>query len=107
MTLCIHLYVGAIAATGRFTEGTLPLHVIDINCTGAEQRVLDCPHNNLVGQHACDHRQDASVRCQGISKLKCDNIVYKERARFARSLLAPVSKHIAYFTHINLAYIYS
>ena len=34
---------------------------------------------------------------------------YKERARFARSLLAPVSKHIAYFTHINfkLAYIAS
>ena len=29
--------------------------------------------------------------------------LYKERAHFARSLLAPVSKHIAYFTHINIA----
>ena len=41
---------------------------------------------------------------------KCYNVIkYKERARFARSLLAPVlvSKHIAYFTHINLAYIAS
>ena len=35
-------------------------------------------------------------------------IIYKERARFARSLLAPISKHIAYFTQINLiAYIAS
>ena len=41
------------------------MHIIDINCTGAEIRVLECPHNNLMGEHVCDHRQDASVRCQG------------------------------------------
>ena len=33
--------------------------------------------------------------------------IYKERARFTRSLLAPIFEHIAYFTHINLAYIAS
>ena len=62
---CYFTDAGAIGATGRFTESTLPLHIIDLNCTGTEQRVIDCPQNSLLGQHACDHRQDASVRCQG------------------------------------------
>ena len=35
------------------------------------------------------------------------NRAYKELAPFARSLLAPVSKHMAYFTHTNLACIAS
>ena len=37
----------------------------------------------------------------------CIHSNYKERAHFARSLLAPVCKHIAYFIHINLPYIAS
>ena len=41
------------------------MHIIDLNCTGSELRVLDCPHNGLSGVHTCDHRQDASIRCQG------------------------------------------
>ena len=42
------------------------MHIIDINCTGTENRILDCSYNNLVGMHTCDHWQDASVRCQGM-----------------------------------------
>jgi hypothetical protein len=41
------------------------MHIIDINCTGSELSVLDCPHNGLSDVHICDHQQDASVRCQG------------------------------------------
>ena len=60
------VFSGAIGTTGSYTEGSLPVHIIDLNCTGSELRVLDCPHNGLNGVHICDHRQDASVRCQGI-----------------------------------------
>ena len=41
------------------------MHIIDINCTGSEQRLLDCPHNDLIGAHTCGSREDASLRCQG------------------------------------------
>ena len=60
------IFLGAIGTTGSYTEGSLPMHIIDLNCTGSELSVLDCPHNGLTGIHTCDHRQDASVRCQGI-----------------------------------------
>ena len=65
LLLILTYTVGAIAANDRYTEGILPMHVIDINCTGTENRILDCSYNNLVGVHVCDHLQDASVRCQG------------------------------------------
>ena len=41
------------------------MHIIDINCTGSEQRLLDCPYNGLIGVRVCGNRDDASVRCQG------------------------------------------
>ena len=55
---------GAIAAQGSYTEGVWHVHINDLNCTGSEQRVLECPHNGIVG-YSCNHRQDASVMCQG------------------------------------------
>jgi hypothetical protein len=63
--IACHFLLGAIGTTGSYTEGSLPMHIIDLNCTGSESRVLDCPHNGLSDVHTCDHRQDASVRCQG------------------------------------------
>ena len=39
--------------------------IIDLNCTGSEQRLFDCPHNSLVGIHSCGNGDDASLRCQG------------------------------------------
>ena len=62
-SLCI--YAGAIAGGNVFTESSLPMHIVDINCTGTEQTLLDCPYNSLVGVHVCDTREDASLRCQG------------------------------------------
>ena len=42
------------------------MHMVDLNCTGEEQTVLDCPHNNLVKDYVCKSYEDASVRCQGL-----------------------------------------
>ena len=58
--------LGAIAAYDAYTESALPIHIIDINCTGSEQRLFDCPRNSLVGIHSCGNREDASLICQGI-----------------------------------------
>ena len=58
--------IGAIAARNSYTENNLPMYIIDLNCTGMEQSITDCPHNSLVGIHSCGSREDASLRCQGI-----------------------------------------
>ena len=57
--------IGAIAANGTYTESALPMHIIDLNCTGSEQRLFDCPRNSLVGIHSCGNSDDASLICQG------------------------------------------
>jgi hypothetical protein len=61
---CMH--AGAIAAKDSYTESSLPMHIIDLNCTGTEQSLMDCPRNTLVGIHTCGSREDASLRCQGL-----------------------------------------
>ena len=34
-------------------------------CSGQESTLLECVHNP-VGEHNCDHSEDAGVRCEGI-----------------------------------------
>ena len=62
--LCKNPFQGAIAAQRSYTEGVLPIHINDLNCTGSEERVWECPHNGIVG-YSCNHYSDASVMCQG------------------------------------------
>ena len=38
----------------------------EVNCTGAEARLIDCPASQ-TGLHDCSHLKDAGVRCQGIA----------------------------------------
>ena len=62
---CIVLMVGAIAGRGVFTESLWPFHFVDVNCSGLEMTLFDCPHNNLVDFYSCHSTRDASVRCHG------------------------------------------
>ena len=55
---------GAIAVQGSYSEGVWPIHINDLNCTGNEESVLECPHNGIVG-YMCNHYEDAAVMCQG------------------------------------------
>ena len=54
---------GAAAIQGVYTESARPIHINDLNCTGSEESVWECPHNGIEG-YSCNHRQDASVVCQ-------------------------------------------
>ena len=55
---------GAIPLTGWYTERLKAIHINDLNCTGSEESVWECPHNGIEG-YSCNHYQDASVICQG------------------------------------------
>ena len=61
------IIIGAVAGRGIYTESTLPMYLVDLNCTGNEQRLQDCPRNALVVAYSsCANTDDASLRCQGL-----------------------------------------
>ena len=43
-------------------EYFLPHHFIDVNCTGNELRLSDCPHNGLT-HYTCTSSHDAAIAC--------------------------------------------
>ena len=56
-------FIGAIALYGSsVVDGTGQIVLNDLRCTGSESRLIDCHHNKL-GNHNCDHSDDAGVRC--------------------------------------------
>ena len=57
-------YLRAVFAyrTSQFGQGTGPIWLDNIHCTGTEARLDQCPHNG-IGVHNCIHFEDAGVQC--------------------------------------------
>ena len=46
----------------RYPGGVGPIHLDNVECRGGERRLIDCPGNE-IGDHNCDHSEDAAVVC--------------------------------------------
>lgn len=58
-----------------FGQGTGPILIDDVACTGTEMRLISCTHTP-IGTHNCIHFEDASVRCPApFGKDNSSNIV--------------------------------
>lgn len=62
MCIIIQL-IGAVALTNSYTEGTWYVYFRDLNCTGHEETLFDCPYQQLTDS-SCSQYEDASVICQ-------------------------------------------
>ena len=49
---------------GHIGDLVIPLHINDLNCTGNEAKIEDCPSNGLL-KYNCDDSHDAAISCNG------------------------------------------
>ena len=58
-------YSGSVAyANARFGQGTGPVVLNNVVCTGTETTLLDCSSDGLFNIGSCSHADDAGVQCQ-------------------------------------------
>ena len=55
----------ATSLTTGFANGFGPIWLTNVQCTGTESRLIDCP--SILGSNRCFHFEDAGVRCTGSS----------------------------------------
>ncbi|XP_071836934.1 scavenger receptor cysteine-rich domain-containing protein DMBT1-like [Apostichopus japonicus] len=63
--ICRQLGYGDIGVgwqSAKFGEGSHPIWLEDVDCSGSEQLIEECGSNNW-GVHSCGHGEDASVSC--------------------------------------------
>ena len=59
------LSVGSVALGGAyFGSGSGATFLDNVVCRGTESSLLEC-NTNPIGQHNCNHSEDAGVRCEG------------------------------------------
>lgn len=67
----MHAHTHTGAETFRrayFGQGTGPILLDDLGCSGDEASLVDCRHDGVGQYDGCDHSDDAGLRCQN-SKL--------------------------------------
>lgn len=88
--ICKELGLGVAVdahSEAEFGEGDGAIFLDDMECVGTESSIFDCPHMG-IGNHDCDHREDAGVTCSGpmesnkcVRQAECVNGFYQAEDR--------------------------
>ena len=62
MSLCLSSGIAEAWSQARFGEGSGPVMLDEVRCTGNELSLEQCPKSSW-GEHDCDHKEDAGVSC--------------------------------------------
>ena len=63
--------VPTATSNARFGEGLGPIWLDDVACRGTEVSLRSCRHNG-VGNHNCEHHEDAGVICYGKPRMNVE-----------------------------------
>ena len=62
--------IGSIPVrNATFGEGEGSILLDNLRCWGNESSLIECDSNG-IGNHNCDHTEDAGVRCEGVCILQ-------------------------------------
>ena len=64
---CNEMGFSAAKSIRKFGPGSGSIHLDDLECTGKERSLFDCPHSG-IGNHNCGHNEDVGVVCTGKSQ---------------------------------------
>ena len=98
--------IGAAAfGYSRFGQGEGPIVLDNVQCTGQEAYLTDCPNNGYF-THNCAHYEDAGVRCPGMTSVQFTMAVQWIAIALAVYIYIHVYSlphEMKYWQHYNLA----
>jgi deleted-in-malignant-brain-tumors protein 1 len=64
-----------VFGSAHFGQGTLPIHLDNVQCTGTEISLPQCKHKEF-GSHNCHHGDDVGISCTPGKSLNIINVTY-------------------------------
>ncbi|XP_060566618.1 deleted in malignant brain tumors 1 protein-like [Ruditapes philippinarum] len=61
-----------VFGSAHFGEGTIPIHLDDVQCTGTEISLTQCQHRGF-GTHNCGHGEDVGISCTPVRLVNGSN----------------------------------
>ena len=69
------VFLGSYFSSAYFGQGTIPIMMDFVNCSGSELRLWDC--NHFTHSYGCTHSDDVGIRCQPGLLFQLDMTIYQ------------------------------